>query len=64
MIQVRTFRAARVNREHLAKAVSTGACVRIVGRLVKVYTVDYNQEGLVEMFDGTVVKIVDGPVSE
>ncbi len=28
------------------------------------YAVDYNQEGLVEMFDGTVVKVVDGPVSE
>ena len=31
---------------------------------MKVYTVDYNQEGLVEMFDGTVVKVVDGLVSE
>jgi hypothetical protein len=31
---------------------------------VKVYTVNYNQEGLVEMFVGTVVKVVDGLVSE
>ncbi len=40
------------------EAVGTGACIRIVGRLLKVYAIDYNQEGLVEMYDGTVVKVV------
>jgi hypothetical protein len=28
-----------------------------------VYAVDYNQEGVVEMYDGTVMKVVDGLVS-
>jgi hypothetical protein len=31
---------------------------------MKVYTINYNQESLVEMFDGIVVKVVNGPVSE
>ena len=64
MIQVGTFTAPRVNREHFVEAIGTGACIRIVGLLLKVYAMDYNQEGLVEMYDGTVVKVVDGPVSQ
>jgi hypothetical protein len=42
MIQVRTFKAPRINKEHLLEAVGTGGCVRIVGQLLKVSTVDYN----------------------
>jgi len=64
MIQVGTFTAPRVDRQRLAEVAGTGACVRIIGQLIKVYAVDYNQEGLVELYDGTVVKVVDGPVRD
>jgi hypothetical protein len=64
MIDVATFSAPRVDSQHLAELVGTGAYVRVVGRLLDVHTVDYHQECVVQMHDGTTVKVVDGPVSE
>jgi hypothetical protein len=64
MIDVVTFTAPRVDSRHLAELVGTDAYVRVVGRLLEVRTVEYNQECVVQMYDGTAVKVVDGPVSE
>jgi hypothetical protein len=62
MINVATFTAPRVDSQCLAELV--GGCVRVVGRLLEVYTVEYNQECVVGLYDGTAVKVIDGPVSE
>jgi hypothetical protein len=64
MIDVSTFFAPRVDSHRLAELASTGAYVRIVGRLVEVNTIEYNQECVLEMYDRTRVKVVDGPVSQ
>ena len=61
MIRFATFTVPRVDREHLQQFV--GKAVRIIGRLKEVRTVDYNQECVVEMYDGSLVNVVDGPVS-
>ena len=64
MIDLATFSAPRVDAQHLAKLVGTGAFVRIVGRLLEVRTEEYNQECVVQMHDGTAIKVIDRPVSE
>ncbi len=64
MINVATFTAPRVDSQHLTDLVGTGVCVWVVGRLLEVYTVEYNQECVVRLYDGTAVKVIDGPVSE
>jgi len=38
--------------------------VRVVGWLLEVRTVEYNQECATAMYDGTVIKVIDGLVSE
>jgi hypothetical protein len=64
MIDITTFYAPRVDSQHLTQFVSSGGYVRIVGRLVEVNTVEYNQECVLEMYDGTRIKVIDGPVSK
>jgi hypothetical protein len=55
------FTAPCVDREHLQQFV--GKAVRIIGHLKEVQTVDYNQECMVEIYDGSLVNMVDGPIS-
>ena len=58
------FSTPRVDAQHLAKLVGTGAFVCIVGRLSEVRIEEYNQECIVQMHDGTAIKVINGPVSE
>ena len=65
MINVATFTAPRVDSQHLAELV--GACVRVVGRLLEVYTVEYNQElqdAMVTIDDDNRDLVVDYHVEE
>ena len=64
MIDVAMFTAPQVDSQHLADLVGTDAYVRVVGHLLKVRTMEYNQECAVQMYNGTTVKVIDGPVSE
>ena len=64
MIDLASFSAPRVDSQHLADLIGTHAYVWVVGRLVEVHTVEYNQECVVQMYDGTAIKVIDGLVSE
>jgi hypothetical protein len=64
MIDLATFSAPRVDTQHLAKLVGTGAFVCIVGWLSEVHIEEYNQECVVQMHNGTAIKVIDGLVSE
>lgn len=61
MIRFATFTVPRVDREHLQQFV--GKAVQLIGRLKEVQTVDYNQGCVVEMYNRSLVNVVDGPVS-
>jgi hypothetical protein len=65
MINITTFAAPRVASHHLTQLAGSGACVRVVGRLMEVHadTETYVQEFLLQMADGILVKVIDGTVS-
>jgi len=63
MINLTMFTSPRVDAQRLWRFAGTGASVRIIGVLRKLRNVDYNQECVVEMYDGSLVNVVDGPVS-
>jgi len=64
MIDLASFSAPWVDSQHLADLVDTHAYVQVVGCLLEVHTVKYNQECVVQLYDGTAIKVIDGPVSE
>jgi len=63
MINLTTFTSPRVDAARLWRLAGTGTSVRIIGILRELHNVDYNQECVVEMYDGCLVNVVDGPVS-
>jgi hypothetical protein len=63
MINLTMFTSLRVGAQCLRRFAGTGASVRIIGILRELRNVDYNQECVVEMYDGSLVNVVDGPVS-
>ena len=58
-----TFTSPRVDAACLQRFAATGTSMRIIGILQELRNVDYNQECVVEMYDGCLVNVVDGPVS-
>jgi hypothetical protein len=64
IINVATFRAPCADAHHLTDLVGSGACIWVVGHLSEVYMVEYNQECVVVLYNGTAVKVIDGSVSE
>jgi hypothetical protein len=62
MIHLTTFTFPRVDTDHLCQLAGTGRTAHIIGILWEVRNVDYNQECVVEMYDGFLVNVVDGPV--
>ena len=63
MINLTMFTSPRVDAQRLRQFAGTGASVCIIGVLRELRNVDYNQECVVEMYDGSLVNVVDGPVS-
>ena len=63
MINLTTFTSPRVDAACLRRLAGTGTSVCIIGILWELRNVDYNQECVVEMYDGCLVNVVDGPVS-
>ena len=62
MINLSTFTSPRVDAERLRRFAGTGTTVRIIGVLRELRNVDYHQECVVELYDGFLVNVVDGPV--
>jgi hypothetical protein len=62
MINLSTFTSPRVDTERLRRFAGTGTTVRIIGVLRELRNVDYHQECVVELYDGFLVNVVDGPV--
>ena len=62
MINLSTFTSPRVDAECLRRFAGTGTTVRIIGVLRELRNVDYHQECIVELYDGFLVNVVDGPV--
>jgi hypothetical protein len=62
MINLSTFTSLRVDAEHLRRFAGTSMTVCIIGILRELRNVDYNQECIVELYNGFLVNIVDGPV--
>jgi hypothetical protein len=63
MINLIMFTSLCVDAARLQHFSGTGTSVHIIGILRELHNVDYNQECVVEMYDGCLVNIVDGPVS-
>jgi hypothetical protein len=62
MITLSMFTSPRVDAECLRQFAGTGTTVRIIGVLWELRNVDYHQECVVELYDGFLVNVVDGPV--
>jgi len=62
MINLSTFTSPQVDAEQLRRFAGTGTTVRIIGVLRELRNVDYHQECVVELYDGFLVNVVDGPV--
>ena len=63
MINLMMFTSLRVDAQRLWRFAGTGASVHIIGILWELHNIDYNQECVVEMYDGSLVNVIDGPVS-
>jgi hypothetical protein len=62
MINLSTFTSPQVDAERLWRFAGTGTTVHIIGILRELRNVNYHQECVVELYDGFMVNVVDGPV--